>query len=152
MKLAGASGSELIIFIASILIAASVAGVITTEVYFATDSFRESATNIDNQIRGDITIINDPSMIPNDDETMEIYVKNTGASTLPGDPNKTNVLVDGTHKTNIELDIINSDVWNPGDTAQINVPIDPEQHNSGDDIKIMVYVESLQDEITGRLT
>ncbi|WGI17594.1 hypothetical protein [Methanonatronarchaeum sp. AMET-Sl] len=150
--MAGASGSELIIFIAAILIAASVAGVITTEVYFATDSFRESATNLDEQIRGDITIINDPTMIPNNDNTLEIYVKNTGASNLPDNPEYINILIDGAHYTNVDVDIIGSDVWRPGNTAQLDVNIDSDEFSSGDDVRILVYVESLQDEITGRLT
>jgi len=148
---AGSSGSELIIFIASILIAASVAGVITTEVYFATDSFRESVTNIDKQIRGDITIINDPSMIPEENGTIEIYVKNSGASTLPEDPQYTNVMLDGVHIEDVDLAVLNSDTWRPGDTAKLEVGVDEGQFESGDDIKVLVYVESLKDEITGRI-
>jgi flagellar protein FlaG len=58
--MASVSVSHLIIFIAAMVVAASVAGALTTTVNDISDAIDEQGPSVSDDIRSDITIINDP--------------------------------------------------------------------------------------------
>jgi flagellar protein FlaG len=84
------------------------------------------------QLRTDITVINDPEIVPNSSGIYTIYVKNTGKEDLS--TQYITVIIDGNlvPDGNLNKTILNGDaVWIPGDVLKINatVSIDPGSHN-----------------------
>lgn len=98
--MAGASVSEMILFIAALVVAASVAGTLTTQVDRVSDSISARSLDVSNEIRADITIISDAGAQVydrNNDGNVTLYVRNTGSSDLPADASSFDVLFDGAY-------------------------------------------------------
>src|SRR5574341_1690825 len=87
------SSTHLIFFIAAMILAAGVVAVVFTNFNAVTDSSREGAVTLSQQLKTDITIINDPAEIPNSGNYYTFYVKNTGKSTLA--PEHVTVIING---------------------------------------------------------
>ncbi|XGI83118.1 flagellar protein G [Halorutilales archaeon Cl-col2-1] len=127
--MASTSIDTMIIFIASILVAVSVSAVFTTEVLSMADASRDSAEDLSEKIRSDITIINDRTNVPYDDtngdgtnDSLVFYVKNTGSSTSPVDPDLFTVLIDGQFEDVSSVSLIQgSGSWSPGEVVRLNV-------------------------------
>lgn len=96
--MATSSVSSLILFIAAMVIAASVAGTMVTNVSQVSDAIDQRSVDAEKRIDTEIEIISDPgssAVYDNDTDTISILVKNTGENTLPAEPGKLDVLVDG---------------------------------------------------------
>jgi len=91
----GEGVSHLIFFIGAVVIAVGVIGVVTTNVQSITASYGMSSKTLADQLKTDITIINDPQMIPYVANNYSFFVKNTGKSTL--DPTTVNMFIDGNY-------------------------------------------------------
>jgi flagellar protein FlaG len=91
----GESITHLIFFIAAIFIAVGVIGVVTTNVQSITASYGLGSKSLADQLKTDITIINDPAAIPYSNPNYSFFVKNTGKSIL--DPSSVNVFIDGNY-------------------------------------------------------
>lgn len=91
--MAGEGITHLIFFIGAIVIAVGVIGVVTSNVQTITASYGINSKTLSDQLKTDITIINDPAMITNSSCTYSFYVKNTGKNTL--DNSSVNLFVDG---------------------------------------------------------
>jgi flagellar protein FlaG len=87
--------SQLIFFIASVVVASAVAGIFVTTTLNLSKNIREQADDEVIALNTKITVINDASAMPYNATagTLKLYVKNIGKTTL--DPNLTRVLVDG---------------------------------------------------------
>lgn len=122
--MASESASQLIIFIASILIAASVSGLLITQTLTIGDASRASAQHLAQEMRDDITIINDPADVPYDATSgnLTLYVKNTGSSSMPPDAALFEVLIDGTMHTDLEVELVQgTGSWGPGEVVEVTV-------------------------------
>jgi flagellar protein FlaG len=121
------SATQLIFFIASIMIATSLVGVFLTTTYdFARDIQRDT-NNKGIELQTDIKIVNDPDNMPYNYSTsvLTIYVKNTGSVPITN-ASKTLVLINGTAFSGNDLVITmlgNATGWFPEETAMINVTI-----------------------------
>ena len=131
---ADTAASHLIFFIVSVIIALSVAGGIFMNVQSISTAATMGSKTFSQQLRTDITIINDPEKIPYDAGTSNytFYVKNTGKEDLF--PQYITVLIDGSlvPDGNLNKTILNGDaMWMPGDVLEINatVSIDPGSHS-----------------------
>jgi flagellar protein FlaG len=91
--MAGEAITQLIFFIGAIVIAVGVIGVVTTNVHSISASYDMGSKTLADQLKTDITIINDPAMIPYTSSNYSFFVKNTGKNTL--DPTTVNMFVDG---------------------------------------------------------
>ncbi|MFH0903938.1 MAG: flagellar protein G [Methanobacteriota archaeon] len=89
----GESITHLIFFIGAIIIAVGVIGVVTTNVQSISTSYGMGSKTLADQLKTDITIINDPAIIPYISSNYCFFVKNTGKNTL--DPTTVNMFVDG---------------------------------------------------------
>ncbi|MDY6965232.1 MAG: flagellar protein G [Halobacteriota archaeon] len=118
--MAESAASHAIYFIAAVIMATAVIGVINASVQDVTTASSESSKLLSGQMKTDITIISDPDEIPNDDT---FYVKNTGTKTLDGD--LVNVIVNGTYimEVNLTKSVIGrSDlVWETTDILKIEL-------------------------------
>ncbi len=90
---ADTSTTHLIFFIAAMVIAAGVVGMIFTNVNAIINASHASGNTLSHQIATDIKIINDPDNIPKNGNIYIFYVKNTGKSTLTTE--LVNVLIEG---------------------------------------------------------
>ncbi len=114
--------TQLIFFIAAIMIAVGVIGVVTTNVQSISASYGMNSKTLADQLMTDITIINDPAMIPISSNNYSFYVKNTGQSTL--DNTTVNMFVDGRYTMNLTTTIMDGgSYWYPTYVLRLNYSI-----------------------------
>lgn len=109
---------RLIFFISAVVIAMGVIGVVITNVQSIAASYGMKSKILADQLKTEITIINDPQIIPYINNNYSFYVKNTGKITL-GTAN-VNLLVDGNYINNSNKTIIGGNIWYPSDVLIIN--------------------------------
>jgi len=130
---AGASATQMVFFIASVIIALSVVGSIFMNVQSLSSAVIIGSKTLTEQLKTDITVINDPEIIPNSSGIYTFYVKNTGVQEL--DTKYINVIIDGTIISDNDLNktIIDGSqtTWLTGDVLMINatVSLDPGSHS-----------------------
>ena len=118
---AGSSATQMIFFITSVIIALSVVGAVFLNIQSISTSIIVGGKTFSEQLRTDITIINDPELIPYSSGNYTFYVKNTGKEELG--IQYINVLLDGSLITdnNLNKTIIGSaPLWLTGDVLKIN--------------------------------
>ena len=113
--MAGSSTSELIFFIASLIVATGLAAAVGTTTLSITKSMHDNGMIVSEQYKSSITVINDPVNTFNN-----IYVKNTGRTVLY--PDLVNVFVDGTF-TQVNSSIEEGAYWTRGDVLNITAPL-----------------------------
>lgn len=139
--MAGVSASHLILFIASMLIAASVAGVFTDTVGRLSQAISDQGLDVTQDVRTDIEIISDSgsSAVYNDsgNDNVTLHIKNTGSRTLPAEPDTVDLFVDGKYETDVTLTLLDdTDRWRPGGVVELEIH---ESLSSGDHrIKVIV--------------
>ncbi|MDD5474578.1 MAG: flagellar protein G [Candidatus Methanoperedens sp.] len=141
--MAGESITQLIFFIAAIVIALAVIGAVTTNVRSITASYSISSKTVADQLKTDITIINDPAAIPYDTvgKNYSFFVKNTGKNTL--DPTAVNMFVDGnyTNVTNNWTVMQGGSTWDTTEVLRLNYTTTI-QFSSGTDHTVRVVTEN----------
>jgi len=125
--MAGGSAAELILFIAAIVIAASVAGTLTSEVDRVSDAISAKSLDVAGEIRADAEIVSDAgAQVYNrsGDENVTIHVRNTGASDLPAEPGTVDVLLDGEYQTGVNVSVVGGgDTWHRGDVVRLEFSV-----------------------------
>jgi flagellar protein FlaG len=113
----------LILFIASIVIAAGVAGVLIDTVSGISNAVDDRGGDVSKSIKTDAEIISDPEAGVYDDvnNTLTLYVKNTGIRTLPADSATVDLFVDGRYQTSLTLTVVSGSEWTPNAVAEIVV-------------------------------
>ncbi len=121
---ADTAASHLIFFIVSVIIALSVAGGIFMNVQSISTAATIGSRALSEQLRTDITVINDPDNIPYSDGVYTFYVKNTGKEELF--PAGITVLIDGVTVTggNINTTVIQGGtIWRATDVLKVNATV-----------------------------
>jgi flagellar protein FlaG len=139
--MAGASVSEMILFIAALVIAASVAGTLTAQVDRVSDSISARSLDVSNEIRADVTIISDSGAQVydrNGNGNVTLYLRNTGSSDLPDDPQTFDVLFDGAYQEDVYVSVVKGGPgWSRG--GVVNVTFSVGSLSAGDHrVKIIV--------------
>ena len=122
--MASVSVSHLILFIASMAIAASVAGVFTSSIGELSNAVSEQGLDVSSDVRTDVEIISDSgSNNIYDGSTITIHVKNTGSETLAPVPGQIDVFVDGAFASDytVTLEPDGGDSWRPGGVVRIDI-------------------------------
>lgn len=96
--------SEMIFFIATLVLSVSVVGVLGGQTAHLTLGMENSAKGTSNLIQSDFQIINDPSHIPYHNGYV-FYIKNTGENAITFTNSTVSVLVNGTLITGSELNV-----------------------------------------------
>ncbi|EJN60294.1 flagellin [Halogranum rubrum] len=132
--MASVSVSHMILFIASLIVAASVAGTMTSGVDRLNGALNDESFDVSEQVRTDIEIISDAGSPVYDragNENITLLVKNTGTRNLPPDGVGLDVLVDGQYQTVVQIEPLESDGrWDTNDVVQVH--IDAGTLSSGD--------------------
>lgn len=79
---AGTSATEVIFFITSVIVALSVVGALFMNIESISSAVNVGSNTLTGQLKTDITIINDPELIPYSGGNYSFYVKNTGKEEL----------------------------------------------------------------------
>lgn len=125
--MASVSVSHLILFIASMLIAASVAGVFTSSVDELAGAIDDRGVQVSDNVRTDIEIISDGGSDniynASGNENVTLLVKNIGTNDLVVSDSRIDVLINGrfqaTGDIGIEL-LGNGETWSPDEVVRIN--------------------------------
>ena len=124
--------SELVMFVATLLIVGSVVGVLAYETSDLSISMKNTSTQVSEQIQDEFKIINDPSQIPYNNGYV-FYVKNIGTSAFYFTNSTVTVMINGTVVDNSALSFSNANnngSLSPGDlgTIVVNVSLSPGYH------------------------
>ncbi len=147
---ADTSATHLIFFIVSVIIALSVAGALFMNIQSISTAAITGSKTLSEQLRTDITVINDPDSIPFSNGNYTFYIKNTGKEDLS--TAYISVIIDGSvilggsiNKTILEGDAL----WRSGDVLKIDVAtsLNPGSH------KIRVVTNNgIDDELDFKIT
>lgn len=94
--------SELIFFIATLVISASVVGVLGGQTFHLTQSIEQSSKTVSTTIDSSFKIINDPSSIPYSNGYV-FYIKNTGSSSFDFTNTTISTVLNGTLLSGSEI-------------------------------------------------
>ena len=121
--MASVSVSHLILFIASMMIAASVAGVFTSSIGQLSGAISEQGFDVSSEVRTDIEIISDSgSDAIYDNGNITLYIKNTGTERLAADPGQMDILVNGQFVTDYSVTRADgSGAWQPGTVVRLDI-------------------------------
>ncbi|MFW6383908.1 MAG: flagellar protein G [Halodesulfurarchaeum sp.] len=147
------SSETLILFIATVLVAGSVAGALTGGVNQLSTALGDRGEDVSQEINTDIDVISDPSSGAVYDETSEtvtLLVKNTGSNTLSGEPDTIDVVLDGTYRGNLSTEPVDENSWGPGSVLRVQV------HNvtlaTGEDHRVVLDVHGNTERFAFRAT
>lgn len=118
------SSETLIIFIASLIVAATVAGTMTSGVNQLTASLDDRSVDVSEEIRSDVEIISDPAsgeIYNGTENNVTLLLKNTGSGTLDHDPSNVDVIVDGQYRSNVTTEVIDGTSWTVGSVVRLTV-------------------------------
>ncbi|WP_435334692.1 flagellar protein G [Haloarchaeobius sp. TZWWS8] len=123
--MASVSVSSLIMFIAAMLIAVSVAGTMVTNVGQVSSSIDAKSADAAKQIDTEVEVISDPgsSAVYDGSNTVTLLVKNTGSTRLPAETDELDVLVDGQYVADSDrtLTVVDGSEWRSGNVAQLDL-------------------------------
>lgn len=119
--MASVSASHLILFIASVVIAAGVAGTFTNSVGQLSSAIGDQGVDVSEDVRTDVEIISDSGSSVYDGTNLTLLVKNTGSNTLPPDGDSLDIIVDGQYRTDVSIEVLDGPSWTPGNVARVNV-------------------------------
>ncbi|OPX58289.1 MAG: Archaebacterial flagellin [Methanomassiliicoccales archaeon PtaB.Bin215] len=115
--MADVSVSHTMFFIASVIVAASLAGVFVSVSQDMARSIGDEAERINEQADSDFAILNDPAMVPFADGVLTIYLKNLSSRMMDG---PIDVFLDGILCTNCTLAYEGGGAqWPPGTVLTI---------------------------------
>ncbi|WP_396612953.1 CARDB domain-containing protein [Haloferax sp. S1W] len=137
--MADISVPSLILFIASIVVAAGVAGVLIDTVTGISSSVDERGGDVSTDIRTDIEVISDPEgggLYDDANDNLSVYIKNTGLRTLPASSGGFDVIVDAQYQTNVTVTVVDGSEWRPSNVVRVDIGV---ALNSGDHrLKVVV--------------
>ncbi|RJX42215.1 flagellar protein G [Halonotius aquaticus] len=125
--MASVSVSHLIIFIASLVVAAGVAGTLTTGVERVSNAVEDGSLDVSQQVRTDIDIVSDPANPTIDTTTgnLTVHVRNTGSQAIFIRPDSVDMVLNGQFVTNSDFTITDANgaktVARTGDVMAIEI-------------------------------
>jgi len=141
--MASVSASHLILFIASMMIAASVAGVFTNSIGQLSGAISEQGVDVSQEVRTDVEIISDSgsdAVYDSGDDNITLYIKNTGSEGLAVDPGQLDIFVDGQFATTYTVTLADgTGAWDPGTVVEVEIS-PPQGALSAGDHRVQVTV------------
>jgi archaellum component FlaG (FlaF/FlaG flagellin family) len=116
------STTQVIFFVAAIVVAASLSGVFIGLSANMGQAVQNRAINFSDKLDTSVKIINDPAFVPYQDSNLTIYVKNIGSNQIL--PTDILVLIDGKVQNSSSWTIIGgSKIWAPSIVLEIHLNI-----------------------------
>lgn len=159
--MASVSVSHLVIFIASIVVAAGVAGVLVTEVDSVSTSISEQSSAVSNSIETDIQVISDKSseadaIYDGSSNNVTLLVKNVGSRDLTAQSADIGLLVEGRFisSQNVGVELVENPSgtdWTPGAVVRLEADLgDAFGGGLSGDVRATVVVDDNEDSIRFR--
>ena len=144
--MASVSVSHLIIFIASLVVAAGVAGTLTTGVERVSNAVEDGSLDVSQQVRTDIDVVSDPASPELDaNDNVTVHVRNTGSQGIFIQPDSIDMVLNGDFVPNSEFTVTDANgdrtTARPGDVMAIEINNDNGYVNSGDN-RLYITVNS----------
>lgn len=139
--MADVSIPSMILFIASIVVAAGVSGVLVDTVGGISNALDDRGADLAKEVRTDVEIISDPeSGVYNQSgaQNVTLYVKNTGLRELPANSGTVDVFVDGEYRSDVTVTIVDGSEWRPHRVANVSVSVGS---LSGGDHRVKLVVD-----------
>ena len=149
--MASVSISHLILFIASMVIAAGVVGTVTGGVDRFGSAVEDRSLDVSEEVRTDIEIISDegsPVYNVSGNQNVTLLVKNTGSRNLAPDPALVDVIVDGRYVTAVDVETVGSSAWDRHEVVRLH--LDAGTLSSGDH-RVKVVVDGDQEVFSFRV-
>lgn len=123
--MASVSVSHLIIFIASLVVAAGVAGTLTTGVERVSNAVEDGSLDVSQQVRTNIDIVSDPSRPKIENGNLTVHVRNTGSQGIFIQPESIDMVLNGEFVPNSEFTVSDANgdqtTARPGDVMEITI-------------------------------
>jgi len=117
------TGTQVIFFIASVIVAGAVSGIFIGVTTNVTNSLSDKGDRLQEQLDTDFKIINDPAAIPNIDNYYRFYIKNIGGKKLITTNQTFQIFVDGEIITTADYYFSVNSIQ-PGEVATIYIDND----------------------------
>jgi archaellum component FlaG (FlaF/FlaG flagellin family) len=144
----GASGAstQLIFFVTALIVATAVVAVAANGVHKITNGIDEKSDSVEKELLTEISIINDPSVMPND--PVKIFVKNVGKTVL--NQNYITVMLDGDVVADYTLTLSGntSTHWDPASVLTITID---QALGSGDHTVMVTTENGVSDKLSFRI-
>lgn len=126
--MASVSVSHLILFIASLVIAAGVVGTMTTGVERVNGAIQDNSLDVSQQLRTDVTVISDAGsdVYNNSSGDVTLLVKNTGTQPFPANERTFDVLFDGRYASNVTVEPVSppdAETWRRNDVVELRISV-----------------------------
>jgi flagellar protein FlaG len=156
--MASVSASHLVIFIASLVVAAGVAGTLVTEVDRVSQSITDQSDDMAENIEADIQIISDTGQagsIHNSTEgNLTLLVKNVGGTDVEARSDRVDLLVEGRFITpdHVTVELVESNIttWTPGTVIRIEADTEAAGVTINGETRVSVAVGDNKDTIRFR--
>lgn len=154
------SASHLVIFIASVVVAAAVAGTLVTEVDQVSQSVTDQSADVSESIQTDVQIISDKSnqtdaIYDDGANNVTLLVKNTGSTELTARSDAVDLLVEGRFITpeNVTVELVEAPeetAWSPGSVIEVRVDLNGTFDSLDGPTRVSVVVNDNEDTIRFR--
>ena len=139
------TGTHVVFFIASVIVAGAVSGVIIAVINDVSNSLSERGDRVQDQLDIEFKIINDPDNIPTEGSDYLFYLKNIGGVELATSNETFHLFVDG--------EIVVADNYNFTDTSiqpdeVTTIYVDSSDISTGDQTLRVVGPQAIEDEFT----
>ena len=137
------TGTHVVFFIASVIIASAVSGVIVAVITDVSNSLSERGERVQDQLDTEFKIINDPDYIPTSGNNYLFYIKNVGGNELATSNETFQLFVDG--------DLINVSNYNFSDSSIqpdeiTTIYVNDSDISTGDQTLRVVGPQAIEDE------
>jgi len=140
--MASVSASHLIIFVASLVIAAGVVGTLTTGVERVSSSIDDGSLDVSQQIRMDMSVISDSGHLYDSSGNITIHVRNTGSQQVAIERSSVDLVLNGQFLSENDYTVSDANgdenTWRPG--GVIAIDIDASNFESGTDYRLFLTV------------
>jgi flagellar protein FlaG len=139
------TGTQVIFFIAAVIIASAVSGVFIVVVNDVTNSFSDRGDRVQEQLDTEFEIINDPDNIPTEGSNYLFYLMNVGGSKLATTNTTFHLFIDGDIIAIANYNFSDSSIQ-PDDVTTIY--IDNSEISAGERTLRVVGPQAVEDEFT----
>ena len=139
------TGTHIVFFIASVVVAGAVSGVIIGVIQGVTTSFQNRGERVEENLDIEFKIINDPDNIPTEGSDYLFYLKNIGERKIPTTNDTFTIFIDG--------EVVEKDNFNFSDSSiqkedYTTLYIDNNEISTGDQTLRIVGPQDIVDEFT----
>ncbi len=142
------TGTHVIFFVASVIVAGAVSGVFVAVIQDVTGSLSERGERVEDQLDIEFKIINDPDNIPSSVNDYIFYLKNIGIVEIPTTNQTFNMFVDGEIIKTSNYNFSSNTVQSEG---TVTIYIDKGEISAGEHKLRVIGPQAIEDDFTFKI-